>query len=256
MKHSITGAVQANRLRLTLSAISIVLLSGCVGPSPHDPAPSARVQTLDASLSRLKAEFNRDTSKPRLLALFSPTCGGCVYGARALQQEARAASWAAEGAEVLVVWLPMLESDNEREARKSARRFDFLGAQHFYDTTKQTSARLMAEQFPNALSEALEGLPRDHRVREGLEARKNSPPKETPLWDALLVFPPGVRWDDRSPAPLWWTRQIGFSGEEKPGEPTAEFWKNSTRRPPVQSDWFLEAREALRIAQQSLSKNK
>jgi len=210
----------------------------------------ARLQTLDASLSALKTEFNRDTSKPRLLTLFSPTCGGCLYGAGALQHEAQVATNLTERVELLVVWLPMLDTDNEREAVKSAHRFDFAGAHHFYDGNKQTSARLMVEQFPNAVREALEILPPDHPKRKQLEAQQDLPPEQVPLWDAVLVFPPGVRWNDRSPAPAWWTRQIGFNGEGKPGELTGLFWKNGPRRLPVNSDWHLEAREALRVAQQ------
>jgi len=143
----------------------------------------------------------------------------------------------------------MLETDNESEARKAAQQFDFQGARHFYDGRRQIGARLMAEQFPNAVRDALEILPRGHELRETLEARKDLPPEKMPLWDAVVVFPPGVKWGERSPAPVWWTRQTSFSGEEKPGQPTALFWKNSTRELPVRSDWFLEAREALRVAQ-------
>ena len=102
----------------------------------------------------------------------------------------------------------------------------------------------MREQFPNAVRDALEILPRDHEMREMLEARKDLPPEKTPLWDAVLVYPAGAKWNDRSPTPVWWTKQTSYSGEEKPGEITAVFWKNSTRKPPVRSDWYLEAREA------------
>ena len=232
--------------RLPLLFVGIVLLAGCAGPRSSS---SARVQPLDESLRELKTEFNRDISKPRVLALFSPTCGGCLYGARALQHEVAAAGKMAADPQMLVVWLPMLDTDNEHEARKSARRFDFTGARHFYDAGKQTSARLMAEQFPNAVREALEVLPRDHPKRAQLEALGGLPPEKVPLWDAVLVFPPGARWDDRSPAPVWWTRQIGLNGEGRPEERTSLFWKNNPRQPAVESDWYLEAHEALGVAQ-------
>ena len=203
---------------------------------------------LIGSFEALKKEFNADTSKPRVLALFSPTCGGCIYGAKALQHEAQKLPEIVERAGVLVVWMAMLESDNEREARMAARRFDFPNARHFYDGERRIGARLMAEQFPNAVHEALEILLRDHEMRETLESRKDLPPEKMPMWDAVLIFPPGVKWEERSPAPIWWTRQTGFIGEEKPGELTAVFWKKSTRQLPVRSDWYLEAREAWRVA--------
>jgi len=250
MKHSISNFVCANGWRLSLPLCSLLLSTGCAAPGLDRPASSARLQTLDASLSALKAEFNRDTSKPRLLALFSPTCGGCLYGAGALQHVAQVATNLTEKVELLVVWLPMLDTDNEREARKAANRFHFMSAHQFYDGSKQSSARLMAEQFPNAVREALEILPPDHPKRKQLEAQQDLQPEQVPLWDAILVFSPGVRWDDRTPAPVWWTRQIGFNGEGKPGELTGLFWKNGTHRLPVKSDWHLEAREALGVAQQ------
>jgi hypothetical protein len=253
MKHTILGFVPSNGLRSILALGCVALLPGCTTPHPSSHASSARVQTLDASLSALKAEFNRDASKPRLLALLSPTCDGCVYGARALQQEAEADAAVTAKLEVLVAWLPMLDTDSEREARNSALRFHFAGAHHFYDGNKQTSARLMAEQFPNAVREALEILPRDHPKRERLEAQRNLPPEEVPLWDTILVFPPGVQWGDRSPAPVCWSRQIGFNGEAKPGEKPSFFWKSGTRQLPAKSDWHLEVREAINAAVQTIA---
>jgi hypothetical protein len=240
-------------LSIAITAVVLsgcVISTGCVSSREGKPAgrPARQVTVLDESFEALKREFNAGTSKPRVLALFSPTCGGCIYGAKALQHEAQKVPPVGESAEVLIVWVAMLETDNEREAWKSARRFDFPGVRHFYDGGRQIGARLMAEQFPNAVRDALEILPGDHEMRETLEARKDLPPEKMPLWDAVLVFPPGVKWEERSPAPVWWTKQTSFSGEERPGEMTALFWKNSTRQLPVRSDWYLEAREAWRVA--------
>ena len=255
MKQVIDYFVCAKRWRFILAGCSIIL-AGCATPDPRSPTQQRRLQTLDPSLSALKAEFNSDTSKPRVLALFSPTCGGCLYGAGALQAEVQVASNVTEKADLMVVWMPMLDTDNERQARKSATRFNFAGAHHFYDPSKQTSARLMAEQFPNAVREALEILPADHPKRKQLEAQQGLRPEDVPLWDAILVFPPGVTWDVHSPRPVWWTRQIGFNGEGKPGELTGLFWKSGTRQLPANSDWHLEAREALGVAQHEFGERK
>ena len=224
--------------------------TGCAGcrNSKSSGLSAPEVTVLSESFGALKKGFNADTSKSRVLALFSPTCGGCIYGAKALQHEAQKAPGVGERSEVMIVWVAMLESDNESEARKAARRFDFQGAHHFYDGGRRIGARLMAEQFPHAVRDALEILPSDHEMREMLESRKDLPPEEMPLWDAVLVFPSGVKWEERSPAPTWWTKQTSYSGEDKPGEMTATFWKNSTRQLPVRSDWYVEAREAWRVA--------
>ena len=139
----------------------------------------------------------------------------------------------------------MLETDNETEARKAAERFGFPGVRHFYDDKNHVGGVLMAEQFPNAIRDALEILPADSPMREKLESKRNLPPEKIPLWDSVLVFRPDVRWEDRSPKPSWWTRQTGSRVEEKRGEPKVVFWKNGR---PLGSDWYLEAREALEVA--------
>jgi hypothetical protein len=234
---------------MALAFAACFAITGCTclrGGSHAEASPP--VTSLNESFNALKQAFNSEPSKPRVLALFSPTCGGCIYGAKALQSEARKLPAIGEEAEVLIVWVAMLDSDNEAEARKAARRFDFPGVHHFYDGDKKVGARLMAEQFPNAVRDLLEVLPPGHEMRERLEPRKGLPPEKMPLWDAVLVFPPGAKWDERSPAPAWWTKQTSYSGEEKPGELTAVFWKNSTHQVPVRSDWYLEAREALQFA--------
>ncbi len=231
-------------LPVALSAVG----AGCASSHNAEVAdPDAQVTVLNESLAALKREFNADTSKPRLLAIFSPTCGGCIYGAKALQHEVQSHPDIGQRARILIVWVAMLPSDNEAEAKSAVRRFDVAGAHHFYDEQKWVGRHLMAEQFPNALNDALQTLPSDSPLRQTLEARKESVPEPIRLWDTVLVFPPGVKWEERSPAPAWWTKQTGFSGEETPGQPTALFWKNSTRQPPVRSDWYLEAREALRV---------
>jgi hypothetical protein len=232
---------------LLLAFGAFVVAAGCA--SHRKP----QVTVLHDPLAALKQQFNANTSKPRVVALFSPTCGGCLYGAKALRHEARTNALARHAA-FLVVWMPMLETDNEREGTKSARRYDFPGAHHFYDGEKRIGKGLMTEQFPSAIKDALEILPSDHPQRETLEKRKSLPPEKMPMWDALLVFPPGVTWGDRIPVPAWWTKQTSYIGEEKPGVHTALFWKNNTRQLPVKSNWFLEAREAFQVTERLTAK--
>jgi len=43
----------------------------------------------------------------------------------------------------------------------------------------------------------------------------------------------------------WWTKQIGFSGEGDRHKPTGQFLRNQVKDGPVESDWFVEAREGL-----------
>src|SRR5262245_39681642 len=167
MKHSVLSLVGASRLSLGISACFIALLPGCSTlPASSQTTASKPVETLDNSLAALKAEFNRDPSKPRLVALFSPTCGGCIYGAKALQHEAQKLMGLSETTELLIVWVSMLETDNEVEARKAAERFDFQSVQHFYDAENEVGRLFMAEQLASAFRETLETLPADHPMRK------------------------------------------------------------------------------------------
>src|SRR5437763_11937140 len=131
--------------RLTFASALLLLVSllgaGCACCSKMKSSTKSLPEptVLDESVEALKKQFNADTSKPRVLALFSPTCGGCIYGAKALQHEAQKVPQAGESAKVLIVWVAMLETDNEREARKSASQFDVQGESHFYDCSKQIS---------------------------------------------------------------------------------------------------------------------
>ncbi|MCI0748900.1 MAG: hypothetical protein L0Y58_26135 [Verrucomicrobia subdivision 3 bacterium] len=70
-----------------LALLACLFGTGCAcyrkGKSSGPAAP--QVTILNESFEALKREFNADASKPRVLALFSPTCGGCIYGAKALR---------------------------------------------------------------------------------------------------------------------------------------------------------------------------
>ena len=54
-------------------------------------------------------------------------------------------------------------------------------------------------------------------------SRAKVKPEETPIWDSVLIYPPGSEWQTQSPKPIWWTKQTWYSGEEKPGQVTAAF---------------------------------
>ena len=59
LAHFVMGATG---LPCTLLACVVALNAGCRTAPPNGSAASGRVQTLDTSLSSLKAAFNRDTS--------------------------------------------------------------------------------------------------------------------------------------------------------------------------------------------------
>jgi hypothetical protein len=120
---------------------------------------------------------------------------------------------------VYFVWLPMLPSDDESEARGMARRLASSGARHFYDPQRRAGIAFVQDHFQDYIREALAVLPKDHPFRERLAQRAEVPASESPLWDAVMFFAPGADWNSKSPRPDWWAKQIGFHGEGARGNP-------------------------------------
>ena len=119
----------------------------------------------------------------------------------------------------------MVEGDNEREAAKAAQTFGGGSAKHFYDPDRQTGPAYVRDHFEQELRDAAQSLPKNHPQRARFEEWM-AVPRDRVLWDALLVFPPGVEWTSRTPKAIWWTRQIGFTG---PGTNRSQFLRNAIK---------------------------
>ena len=155
---------------------------------------------------------------------------------------------------VYFVWLPMLPSDNESEASGMARSLASSRARHFYDARRRTGIAFVEDYFQNEMREALAALPKEHPFRARLERWAAARPSENPLWDAVLFFAPGVEWKEKSPRPDWWTKQISFYGEGERRQPTGGFLRNQVNDGPVESDWFAEAREGMKLMDKRISR--
>jgi hypothetical protein len=154
---------------------------------------------------------------------------------------------------VYFVWLPMLPSDNEAEATGMARSLASRHALHFYDPQRRVGIEFVEDQFHDETRGALAALPQGNPFRKRLARWAAAPPSESPLWDAVMFFPPGVEWNSTSPRPDWWTKQIGFSGEGERDKPTGQFLRNHIKDGPVESDWFVEAREGMKFMRKRAS---
>jgi len=102
MRVEIRSVRKNARSLLTVIVTASVLLPCLASAEPIALAPYR--------LNDLRAEFNRASERVRLVALLSPTCGGCQRGQRVVQSifskypdDARIRGF--------VVWLPMLRSD-------------------------------------------------------------------------------------------------------------------------------------------------
>ena len=140
----------------------------------------------------------------------------------------------------------MLATDNESEARRFAASLGEGAASHFYDPDRRVGIAYAGDYFQDLMRETLTALPNESPYRERLVKQLNAPARQHPLWDAVLIFPPGAEWHAPPPRPDWWARQVGFFGTDAADGHTGLIWKSPGRQPPIESDWFFELREARR----------
>src|SRR5882672_1027900 len=117
-------------LFMTISAMIFEAgLTGCTGASSccngtahtRDETPRD-VTVLTNDLTPLRDAFNARSDQWRAFALVSTTCSECVLGAEAVEKEITH-RYPANQLDAIVVWIPLLPSDNERAARASATIF-------------------------------------------------------------------------------------------------------------------------------------
>ncbi len=194
-------------------------------------------ETLQPVIDR----FNADKDKPRVVALLSPTCGGCVHAANAIFAEAVEAYPDAD-LSVLVIWEPMLASDNEAAARVSARIFDDPRVHQFWDADRLSGFTYSTETYPQRLGQIAEAMPDDHFLKARFDTVAGSP-ERVPMWDFALFYPPGVEWTDTPPVSSAFIRQLAIY---QTAEGTrATMLTDDFTRPPIQSDWYDEVRREM-----------
>jgi hypothetical protein len=174
-------------LRKKSRAAALLTLFGALVLLTLAPA-RAQQQTLpalDQKLDPLRARFNQDIGKVRLIVLVDPTCPPCRWGASEIEKQVLETIPSKQLA-VYVVWLPVLNFQDEatlqRNGQKESSRVSDSRATHYID--------------PN-----------------GFAGKQYSPilniPYHGPAWDVYLAFGADVRWEDRAPAPTGWMHQGG-----------------------------------------------
>lgn len=107
-----------------------------------------RLISLAASLQPLQEYFNSNQGKERVLALVSPTCAECLFGAEAVHYSILEPFPTVE-ISTIIIWVPMLKTDNEEMARLAAATISDPRATHFYDGSNRAGkaiARLFVRQ--------------------------------------------------------------------------------------------------------------
>jgi len=126
--------------------------------------------------------FNAHTEQVRLLLLLSPGCGRCLDTAREVEKILR--ENADDRVQVLVIWEPLLGTDNYAEAQKMAGLIADRRAIHYWEPQQ-----ILGLEYGKRLP-----LPGGFNFAV----------------DMVLLFDPGTAWNDADlPTPGAWFHKLG-----------------------------------------------
>ena len=235
---------------LAASAVGILSLSSCAsnGDASCGAPAAARDETprplvvLGDDLSPLREAFNAASGRWRVVALVSPTCSECLLGADAVQQELTA-RYAPDRLAALIVWIPMLQTDDEAAARDSATLFPPDRVLHFYDGAQSLGLAYTRGTYAGLMERARRSVPAGDPLAERLTEREEV---ERPQWDLYMLYAPGVRWEAGAgataaapPMPTHWIRHCGRNAEG-----LSTWWRDSPDTPP-QRGQLIDAMRAM-----------
>ncbi len=150
------------------------------------PEMPTRVTALKDDLAPFVTAFNRNTSKPRFVAILSPTCKDCVTGAQAIQRHIIEANPELD-MDILLVWSPVVNSDAGDSLLGGINAMIDPRIQHFWD--------------------------RDLLL--GKELKKHLPlGKRDFAWDIYLFYDKAAKWTDTPPEVSSWAHQLDALGKD------------------------------------------
>ncbi len=230
-----------------------------IGPAPRGGFPALAVTapaqgsdgtasgtnliSLDDSLDPLKLQFNAAKDQPRIVALLSPTCGGCLHAARALEKEALRA-FPDDDFTLFVVWEPMLSSDDRRAAGESSGILDDPRTVQFWDQTRQSGVAYARDVYPTYIGDIARSLGDDHMLADHFRGMESVPGERAPMWDFAAFYPAGVEWKEAPPLATSFIRQLAIF-KRPDGTTSATLYTDDFTKGPVESDWFDEVRSRM-----------
>lgn len=143
-------------------------------------AVTVDVETLSFDARGFKEAFNSAADKPRLIGIFSPTCGHCLQACSELQEilkqrpEARL--------RVFLLWGPFMQRDTRSLAIRATGYLPDNRVRHFWDLWKFAS-KSYEEQLK---------VPKGH------------------AWDMFVFYKPHLIWQDSLPEPTFWLQNRGL----------------------------------------------
>jgi hypothetical protein len=147
------------------------------GSTPEGQPPLAGLNNLEA----LKAEFNRESARMRVIILLSPSCPYCLKGASEIER--LLTKHREHPLVVFNVWQPILPTDWGKPGTGALRRLADARVRQFWDADHRVVV-------------ALEQSSRGRDLQPGCCFHKDI------WWDLMAVFPPGAEWGDTLPEPV------------------------------------------------------
>lgn len=212
-------------LAVSLAGCASRQQSTCCETTPTFMGEPQPVTVID-SVELIKAAFNANADKLRILLLVSPVCSECVFGAQVVRRSI-VDRFVASGVYAVVVWEPMIEPDTEAAARRSSANFAGAPAAQFYDPERQTGWAYEREHFSGKWDDVEAALSSDHWLREVVDSK----PDPSPEWDIYMLFKPGVRWEEHVPRPDAFIRHIGRDEQGR-----SRYWRDRFDTPPAMGD--------------------
>jgi hypothetical protein len=150
-------------------------------------APQKPYVVLDKSLGQLRADFNANVGKVRMLYIVGPTCGICLRGMSDLQETVYSKKGDDPRVVTFVIHVPTLGA-HEANVAPASRLITNRYTTHYWEETGITGK----------LMEQVIGV-------------------DQYVWDFWAIYAPDVRWSDERlmPAPSFWQHQLGGLPPEK-----------------------------------------
>jgi hypothetical protein len=171
----------------TRRSVAVLSALWVLGAAPVG-AQSSPLASLAQQLEPLRARFNQDVGKVRLLVIVDPTCPPCRWGASDIEHEVLE-TVNSDRVAAYVVWLPVLnfqdESTLQRNGQHESHRVSDPRATQFID--------------PNGFVGKAYSTVFNIRYH-------------SPAWDVYLAFGPDARWDAHVPSPSFWMQQGDLPG--------------------------------------------
>jgi hypothetical protein len=152
-------------MKLVFSALLVFFLQGAL---------NIEISTLSFDAKGFKTAFNAAADRPRLVGVFSPTCGHCLQACSELQEILNEKP--AARLEVFLLWSPFMKRDTLSLAQRATGYLPDGRVKHFWDLWKYAS-RNYEEQLK---------VPKGH------------------AWDMFVFYKPHLIWQDSMPEPTFW----------------------------------------------------